>query len=144
MGLIARNPGVTVRVTGALVIPFADAVICVVPGSKPMAKPLPALIVATLGVLLAQPKAAPTMMLPLLSCAAAVICSVPLTAIDDGIEVIVTMETPGGADPLVPHPERVRAMSRRIRSRKILCGILDSPPAARVQLRTHTKRDRSC
>jgi len=123
MGLIARNPGVTVRVTGALVIPFADAVICVVPGSKPMAKPLPALTVATLGVLLAQLKVAPMMMLPLLSCATAVICSVPLTAIDDGMEVIVTVGTPGVADPPAPQPDRMRTASRSATRRKTLCGI---------------------
>jgi len=130
---ICRNPGVTVRVTGALVIPFADAVICVVPGSRPITDPLPALIVATLGVLLAQLKVAPLMMLPLPSFAVAVSCSVPLTAIDERGEVIVTVGTPGVAAPPVPHPDRMRATRRRIISRRTFCGILDFSPDARMQ-----------
>jgi hypothetical protein len=140
MGLIARKPGVTVSVTGALVVPFAEAVICVVPGSKPIARPLPALIVATLGALLTQLKVAPMMMLPLLSCATAVICSVPLTAIADGIEVIVTVGTPVPAEPPAPHPDRMWAANRSATSRNTLCGIFDKPPSGRVHYSTRDKQ----
>src|ERR1700730_2934639 len=80
---VRRKPGVTVRVTGSLVTPFAEAVICVVPGNKPVARPLVALIDATLEAVVAQVKVGPLMMFPFPSFNVAVNESVALTAIDD-------------------------------------------------------------
>jgi hypothetical protein len=95
MGPIDKNPDVTVSVAGALVTPLAEAVICVVPGSKPVAMPLTALMVATLEALLDQLKVIPLIALPPLSFAVAEICAVPLTAID-GREETVMVATVGG------------------------------------------------
>jgi hypothetical protein len=130
MGLIAKNPGVTVSVAGALVIPFAEAVICVVPGNNPIATPLPPLIVATLGALLVQLMVAPLMMMPSPSLAVAVICSVPLTAIDERGRVIAIVGVPGVEEPAAPHPDRPRAMRRRASSCITLCGILENLPGS--------------
>src|ERR1700730_13346197 len=80
---VRRKPGVTVRVTGSLVTPFAEAVICVVPGSKPIARPLVALIDATLEGVVAQVKVRPVMRLPWPSFNGGMNESVALTAIDD-------------------------------------------------------------
>jgi hypothetical protein len=84
---VRRNPGVTVSVKGLLVVPLAEAVICVVPGSKAMAIPLLGLMVATGAALLAQVKAIPETMFPLESFAVAVKEAVPLTAIEADVEV---------------------------------------------------------
>jgi uncharacterized RDD family membrane protein YckC len=92
-----KKPGVTVSVAGALVIPLEEAVICVVPGSKPVAMPLAALIVATLAALLDQLKLTPLIVLPPLSFAVAKTCSVPLTAMDETLVEMVIVATAGGA-----------------------------------------------
>ena len=147
IGLMARNPGVTVSITGALVTPFAEAAICVVPGSRPIARPLPALIVATLGLLLVQLKATPLITFPPLSFAVAVICSVPLTAIDASEEgrssAATTGETLAAVLPLVPHPEIAQTASRRTRSCRTLGRILAILPASDAVIHTQqTKFER--
>jgi len=80
--LVATGAAVTVSVSGGLVTPWAAAVICVVPAATPLARPVDALMVATPVELLAQVKAMPLMVLPLLSFAVAANCSVALAAID--------------------------------------------------------------
>jgi hypothetical protein len=97
--LICRNPGVTVRAAGVLLIPPAEAVICALPGSIPVARPLPELIVAMLEALLDQLNATPLIALPPESLAIAVNCCVPLTAIDADGELIVTLATTGEVPP---------------------------------------------
>ena len=71
--LTEAGAGVTVNVSGKLVIPFADAVICVVPVDAPVASPV-LLIVAKLVALLAQAKVTPFIVFPLLSFAVAENC----------------------------------------------------------------------
>jgi hypothetical protein len=61
---VTKNPGVTVKLAGLLVTPFADAMICVIPGNKPIATPLLALTVATLAALLAHAKLTPVITFP--------------------------------------------------------------------------------
>jgi hypothetical protein len=100
-----------------------------------MAAPLPPLIAATLGVLLAQLNVTPLRMLPLPSFAVAVICSVPLTAIDGSVEDSVIVEITGGgvvekAPPPAPQPDMAPMAKKRTRRRVTFCGILDRPPGA--------------
>jgi len=73
IGLIWRNPGVTERETEELVTPLADAVICVDPGRRPIAKPVVELMDATAELPVDQWKATPGMMFPLASFAVAAI-----------------------------------------------------------------------
>jgi hypothetical protein len=82
--------GVTVNISTLLVTPLAVAVICVVPGLTPVARPLALLICATLVVPLDQVKVTPDIVFPLLSLAVAVNCCVAFTAIkgDAGVTVI--------------------------------------------------------
>jgi len=61
---VAKNPGVTVKLAALLVTPFADAVICVIPGNKPIATPLLALTVAIFAALLAHAKLTPVITFP--------------------------------------------------------------------------------
>jgi hypothetical protein len=80
---VTRNPGVTVKLAGLLVTPFADAVICVMPGNKPIATPLLASTVAILEALLAQANVTPVITFPCWSFAVALNDSLALTAMDD-------------------------------------------------------------
>jgi hypothetical protein len=84
----ATTGAVRVSVSGELVTPLAAAVICVVPTATPVAKPL-LLIVAIVVALLAQVKATPLMVLPLLSFAVAVNCCVVFIAMDGEAGVTV-------------------------------------------------------
>lgn len=77
--ILATGPVVTFKLTGALVMPCADAVICVVPGAAPAARPF-ALMEAKLAALLAHVNVMPLMLFPLLSFAVAVNWTVPLSA----------------------------------------------------------------
>jgi hypothetical protein len=96
IGLMLKNPGVTVSVAGALVIPLEEAVICVVPGSRPVTMPFAELIVATLVALLDQLKLTPLIVLPPLSFAVAEICSVPVTAMEVTLVEMAIVATAGG------------------------------------------------
>jgi hypothetical protein len=97
---VDKNPGVTVNAAGLLVTPFADAVICVMPGNKPIATPLLAPIAATLGALLAHASVTPLMTFPFWSLAVALNESVPLTAMDDCGDVTAIVVSVG----LLPEP----------------------------------------
>lgn len=107
--LVATGAAVTVSVSGALVTPWADAVICVVPAATPVATPVAELMVATPAALLAQVKVTPPMMLPLLSFAVAANCSVALAAMDGEAGVTAMVATTGLVervfDPEEPPPQ---------------------------------------
>jgi hypothetical protein len=70
-------------------------VICVVPADTPVAKPVDELMVATPVALLAQVKVTPPMVLPLLSFAVAVNCSVAPAAMDGEDGVTAMLATTG-------------------------------------------------
>jgi hypothetical protein len=99
IGSISRNPGVTVRATPLLLTPFADAVICVVPGHKPVTRPLAELIAATTAALLEQLRVTPCITLPVVSLAVAVNCAVPLTRIEERGADRVTLARTGTTVP---------------------------------------------
>lgn len=73
--------GVTVRVSGPLVTLAAEAVICVEPARRAVARPLLSMV-ATLVLLLDQVKVTPLMVLPEPSLAVAVNCCVAPTAME--------------------------------------------------------------
>lgn len=108
---------VTVRVTGALVMPPAVAAILVVPAATPVASPV-VLIVAVAALLLDHVKLALFTALPLESFAVAVNCAVPATVTEGDVGETVTLATETGAGlfPPVPltapplHPESETAM----------------------------------
>ena len=94
--MLATAGAVTVSVSGELVTPLADAVICVVPALTPVARPL-LLIVATPVALLAHVNVTPLMALPLLFLAVALNCWVAPTAIEgdtDEREMVATVLLP--------------------------------------------------
>jgi hypothetical protein len=77
------KPGVTVKVSASLVTPAAEAVMEVMPGRRPLARPLPEVMEATLELLLANVKMVPATTIPFGSLAVAVKESMPLTGTDD-------------------------------------------------------------
>ncbi len=76
-----EEAGVTVRVSGALVMLPAEAVICVEPARRAVARPLLSMV-ATLVLALFHVKVTPLMVLPPLSFAVAVNCCVAPTAME--------------------------------------------------------------
>jgi hypothetical protein len=107
--LVATGAAITVSVSGALVTPWAEAVICVAPAATPVARPVDELMVAILAALLAQAKVTPLMVLPLLSFAVAVNCSVAPAAMDGEAGVTAMLASTGllggVVDPEDPPPQ---------------------------------------
>ena len=95
--------GFTVIVTAVLVMPAVNAVICVLPGVRPVAIPA-VLIVATLVLLLVQVKVCPLTVWPFESSAVAVNCWSPFTLTELVVGVTFTDATVCVVEDPPPHP----------------------------------------